>query len=157
MVGGYQVTKFTIEERCFGQIEFAYRCHGRLPGRAHDQDCLVSSDDIDSCMYRKVTEFGEGIHRHALSSQPVRVRIDDVYLLASPRDSANSTPEEDAARAQAAKMEKLENAELLSTQSSPTMSAEEEKKNQSFIESLTSKVTSNLQLEVSRQIPSLSV
>ncbi|GAA5995177.1 hypothetical protein JCM5350_001861 [Sporobolomyces pararoseus] len=85
---------------------------------------------------------------HALSSQPVRVRIDDVYLLASPRDSANSTPEEDAARAQAAKMEKLENAELLSTQSSPTMSAEEEKKNQSFIESLTSKVTSNLQLEI---------
>ncbi|GAA5849449.1 hypothetical protein JCM5353_001982 [Sporobolomyces roseus] len=85
---------------------------------------------------------------HALSSQPVRVRIDDVYLLAAPRDSANSTPEEDAARAQAAKLEKLENAELLGQQSGPTMSAEEEQKNQSFIESLTSKVTSNLQLEI---------
>lgn len=97
----------------------------------------------------------DGSVRHALSSQPVRVRIDDVYLLAAPRDSANSTPEEDAARAQAAKMEKLENAELLSTQSSPTMSAEEEKKNQSFIESLTSKVTSNLQLEVSPADPLL--
>ncbi|GAA6061937.1 hypothetical protein JCM10212_001505 [Sporobolomyces blumeae] len=85
---------------------------------------------------------------HQLGSQPVRVRIDNVYILAAPRDSANSTPEEDAARAQAAKMEKLENAELLSTRSGPTMSAEEEQKNQSFMASLTSKVTSNLQLEI---------
>ncbi|GAA5992083.1 hypothetical protein JCM10908_000736 [Rhodotorula pacifica] len=83
-----------------------------------------------------------------LGGKPVRVLVENVYLLATPTDSSKSTPEEDAARAQAAKLEKLENAEMLSTQPAPGMSAEEEQKNQSFTTSLVNKIVDNLQIEV---------
>lgn len=87
--------------------------------------------------------------RSNLGGKPVRVLVENVYLLATPTDSSKSTPEEDAARAQAAKLEKLENAEMLSTQPAPGMSAEEEQKNQSFTTSLVNKIVDNLQIEVS--------
>ncbi|GJN91455.1 hypothetical protein Rhopal_004478-T1 [Rhodotorula paludigena] len=83
-----------------------------------------------------------------LGGKPVRVLVDNVYLLAVPTDTSKATPEEDAARAQAAKLEKLENAELLSTQPAPGLSAEEEQKNQSFTTSLVNKIVDNLQIEV---------
>jgi len=85
-----------------------------------------------------------------LSGKPVRVLVENVYLLAVPTDSSKATPEEDAARAQAAKLEKLENAELMTAHGPTTgMSAEEEKKNSSFTASLINKIVDNLQLEVS--------
>ncbi|BGP21450.1 Vacuolar protein sorting-associated protein 13 [Rhodotorula toruloides] len=83
-----------------------------------------------------------------LSGKPVRVLIENVYLLAVPTDSSKATPEEDAARAQAAKLEKLENAEMLTTQPAPGLSAEEEQKNQSFTTSLINKIVDNLQIEI---------
>ncbi len=83
-----------------------------------------------------------------LGGRPVRVLIENVYLLAVPTDSSKSTPEEDAERAYAAKLEKLENAELLSGQSQTDLSAEEHKKNQSFSASLITKIVDNLQIEV---------
>ncbi|ORY90221.1 hypothetical protein BCR35DRAFT_261800 [Leucosporidium creatinivorum] len=84
-----------------------------------------------------------------LSGKPVRVLVENVYLLAVPTDSSKATPEEDAARAQAAKLEKLENAELMTAHGPTTgMSAEEEKKNSSFTASLINKIVDNLQLEV---------
>ncbi|GAA5925213.1 hypothetical protein JCM10213_008734 [Rhodosporidiobolus nylandii] len=83
-----------------------------------------------------------------LAGKPVRVLVENVYLLAVPTDSSKATPEEDAARAQAAKLEKLENAELLTTQPTSGMSAEEEQKNQSFTASLVTKIVDNLQIEV---------
>jgi vacuolar protein sorting-associated protein 13A/C len=83
-----------------------------------------------------------------LSGKPVRVLIENVYLLAVPTDSSKATPEEDAARAQAAKLEKLENAEMLTTHPAPGLSAEEEQKNQSFTTSLVNKIVDNLQIEV---------
>ncbi|GAA5952650.1 hypothetical protein JCM21900_006060 [Sporobolomyces salmonicolor] len=83
-----------------------------------------------------------------LSGKPVRVLVENVYLLAVPTDSSKATPEEDAARAQAAKLEKLENAEMLTTQPGPGMSEEEEQKNQSFTASLVTKIVDNLQIEV---------
>jgi vacuolar protein sorting-associated protein 13A/C len=85
-----------------------------------------------------------------LSGKPVRVLVENVYLLAVPTDSSKATPEEDAARAQAAKLEKLENAELMTTQPTSGMSLEEEKKNQSFTTSLVNKIVDNLQLEASK-------
>lgn len=94
-------------------------------------------------------ELMAALHRSNLGGKPVRVLVENVYLLATPTDSSKSTPEEDAARAQAAKLEKLENAEMLSTQPAPGMSAEEEQKNQSFTTSLVNKIVDNLQIEVS--------
>lgn len=87
-----------------------------------------------------------------MSGKPVRVLVENVYLLAVPTDSSKATPEEDAARAQAAKLEKLENAELMTAHGPTTgMSAEEEKKNSSFTASLINKIVDNLQLEVSER------
>lgn len=91
----------------------------------------------------------ECLGRSNLGGKPVRVLIENVYLLATPTDSSKTTPEEDAARAQAAKLEKLEHAELMTTQPTSGMSLEEEKKNQSFTTSLVNKIVDNLQLEVS--------
>jgi vacuolar protein sorting-associated protein 13A/C len=84
-----------------------------------------------------------------LSGKPVRVLVENVYLLAVPTDSSKATPEEDRKRAQAAKLEKLENAEALSTSPTSGMTAEEEKKNESFTTSLVTKIVDNLQIEVS--------
>ncbi|SCV68005.1 BQ2448_126 [Microbotryum intermedium] len=83
-----------------------------------------------------------------LSGKPVRVLVENVYVLAVPTDSAKATPEEDAARAQAAKLEKLENAELMTAQPTTGLSAEEEQKNSSFTTSLVNKIVDNLQLEI---------
>lgn len=86
--------------------------------------------------------------RSNLKGKPVRVLVENVYLLAVPTDSAKATPEEDEARAQAAKQEKLENAEMMTTQPSAGMSLEDEKKNESFTASLITKIVDNLQIEV---------
>ena len=48
-----------------------------------------------------------------LGNQPVEILVEDVYLLVIPSPQTSTDPEEDAARAQAAKAERLENAELL--------------------------------------------
>lgn len=48
-----------------------------------------------------------------LGNQPVEVLIEDVYLLVTPSPQGEQDPEDEANRAHAAKMERLENAELL--------------------------------------------
>lgn len=48
-----------------------------------------------------------------LGNQPVEVLIEDVYLLVVPSTQSVYDPEEEEKRAQAAKLERLENAELL--------------------------------------------
>ena len=48
-----------------------------------------------------------------LGNQPVEILVEDVYLLVIPSPQTSTNPEEDAARVQAAKIERLENAELL--------------------------------------------
>lgn len=77
----------------------------------------------------------------------MRVLVENVYLLAVPTDASKSTPEEDEARAQAAKQEKLSNADLLATQPG-ALSSEDEAKNESFTASLVTKIVDNLQIEV---------
>lgn len=51
-----------------------------------------------------------------LGNQPVEVLIEDVYLLVVPSSESTYNPEEEERRAQAAKFERLENAELLHVQ-----------------------------------------
>ncbi|KAG6037900.1 hypothetical protein E4U41_004657 [Claviceps citrina] len=83
-----------------------------------------------------------------LRGAPVKVLIEDVFLLASPKEEAEYDEEEEERRRQRLKMEKLDSAELLKEKSQEGMSQEEQKKNQSFTQSLVTKVVDNLQVTV---------
>jgi len=83
-----------------------------------------------------------------LRGKPVTVHIEDVFLLAAPKEEAEYAEEEEKRRAHAVKMEKLENAELLREKNSEGMSQEEQKKNQTFIESMVTTIVDNLQVTI---------
>lgn len=82
-----------------------------------------------------------------LRGKPVRVTIQDIFLLAAPKEDAEYNEEEENKRAHDVKMEKLENAELLK-QKSEEVSPEEQQKSQSFTESLTTAIVDNLQVSI---------
>ena len=72
----------------------------------------------DLCMHPISTlghlgKFTLSLHWMNLGNQPVEVLIEDVYLLVTPSPQGEEDPEDEANRAHAAKMERLENAELL--------------------------------------------
>ncbi|KPM34288.1 Vacuolar protein sorting-associated protein 13 [Neonectria ditissima] len=83
-----------------------------------------------------------------LRGAPVKVFIEDVFLLASPKEEAEYDEEEEDRRKQRLKMEKLDSAELLKEKNQEGMSQEEQQKNQSFTQSLVTKIIDNLQVEV---------
>lgn len=83
-----------------------------------------------------------------LRGAPVKIFIEDVFLLASPKEEAAYNEEEEERRKQRIKMEKLDSAELLKERSQEGLSAEEVKKSQSFTESLVTKIVDNLQVTV---------
>ncbi|KAF2136708.1 uncharacterized protein K452DRAFT_322218 [Aplosporella prunicola CBS 121167] len=83
-----------------------------------------------------------------LRGKPVRVSIEDVFLLAAPREDAEYDAEEQDKRAHAIKMEKLDSAELLKERNTEGMSAEEQQKNQSFTASLVTAIVDNVQVSV---------
>jgi len=83
-----------------------------------------------------------------LRGAPVKVFIEDVFLLASPKEEAAYNPEEEERRQHRVKMEKLDSAELLKERSQEGLSQEEQKKSQSFTESLVTKIVDNLQVTV---------
>ncbi|KAL1838057.1 hypothetical protein VTJ49DRAFT_3105 [Mycothermus thermophilus] len=83
-----------------------------------------------------------------LRGEPVRVTIEDVFLLASPKEEAEYNEEEEAARKQRLKMEKLDSAELLKERTQAGLSLEEQKRSQSFTESLVTKIVDNLQVDI---------
>src|SRR6266566_4271856 len=83
-----------------------------------------------------------------LRGAPVKIFIEDVFLLASPREEAQYDEEEEERRKQRIKMEKLDSAELLKERSQEGLSQEEQKKSQSFTESLVTKIVDNLQVTV---------
>ena len=83
-----------------------------------------------------------------LRGKPVRVNIEDVFLLAAPKEDAEYNEEEEVKREHSVKMEKLENAELLKQRNSEGLSQEEQQKSQSFTESLTTAVVDNLRVSI---------
>lgn len=83
-----------------------------------------------------------------LRGQPVKVFIEDVFLLAAPKEDAEYDEEEEDRRLQALKMEKLDSAEMLKDQTKEGMSQEEQQKSQSFTENLVTKIVDNLQITV---------
>ncbi|KAF8453095.1 hypothetical protein BGX38DRAFT_1249760 [Terfezia claveryi] len=83
-----------------------------------------------------------------LKGKPVKVLIEDVYLLAAPKADQEYDEDEEERRRQRLKQEKLNSAELISERTAVGMSDEEQKKNQSFTESLTTKIIDNVQVTV---------
>lgn len=83
-----------------------------------------------------------------LRGKPVRVNIEDVFLLAAPKMEDNYDADEEEKRAVAVKLEKLESAELLKERNTEGMSQEEQKKQQSFTASLTTAIVDNLQVSI---------
>ena len=83
-----------------------------------------------------------------LRGKPVRVNVEDVFILACPREDDDFDPEQEEKRANAVKLEKLESAELLKERNTEGMSEEEQQKQQSFTASLTTAIIDNLQVTV---------
>ncbi|KAG0313845.1 hypothetical protein BGZ97_009846 [Linnemannia gamsii] len=82
-----------------------------------------------------------------LKNKPVKVYINNLYLLCVPKGESEYNPDEEAARAQALKEDRLENAELLNTKPTTGMD-DEEKKNATFLNQLITKVVDNLQVSI---------
>ncbi|KAA1471483.1 DUF1162-domain-containing protein [Dentipellis sp. KUC8613] len=91
-------------------------------------------------------QFTLSLHWRNLGNQPVELLIEDVYLLVVPSPEGDDDPLEDEARLQAAKMERLQNAELLHVQdqTSPT----EDPQEQGLLASLVAKIVNNLQVTI---------
>ena len=83
-----------------------------------------------------------------LRGQPVKVNIEDVFLLSAPKEENDYNAEDEENRAQAIKLEKLESAELLKDSNTEGMSKEEQQKNQSFVSTLTTAIVDNLQVSI---------
>ena len=83
-----------------------------------------------------------------LRGKPVKVNIEDVFLLAAPKEDAEYDEEEEKRRAHTIKMEKLENAELLKERNTEGLSQQEQQKNQSFMDSMVTAIIDNLQVSV---------
>lgn len=83
-----------------------------------------------------------------LKGKPVQVVIEDVYLLAKPKLEQEIDIEEEERRTHALKMEKLEHAEILDKNLASGLTKEEQQKNQSFTESLVTKIVDNLQITI---------
>ena len=63
----------------------------------------------------RLGRFTLSLHWMNLGNRPVEILIEDVYLLVVPSPLTGVNPAEEEARIQAAKLERLENAELLQT------------------------------------------
>jgi vacuolar protein sorting-associated protein 13A/C len=83
-----------------------------------------------------------------LRGAPVKIFIEDVFLLASPKEEAAYDEDEEQRRQQRLKMEKLDSAELLKERTQAGLSQEEQKKSQSFTQNLATKIVDNLQVTV---------
>ncbi|EIW86715.1 vacuolar protein sorting-associated protein 13 [Coniophora puteana RWD-64-598 SS2] len=91
--------------------------------------------------------FTLSLHWMNLGNQPVEVMIEDVYLLVVPSPQTQTDPEEEEQRAQAAKAERLESAELLHMRGRADAS-ETSPQNEGLWSSLTAKIINNLQITV---------
>ncbi|KAI6133067.1 vacuolar protein sorting-associated protein 13 [Pisolithus croceorrhizus] len=91
--------------------------------------------------------FTLSLHWMNLGNRPVEILIEDVYLLVVPSSQNDIDPEEEEERLQAAKQERLRNAELLHVKSQ-TDAIPADKSSQSLWDSLTAKIVNNLQVTV---------
>ncbi|KAG6381178.1 vacuolar protein sorting-associated protein 13 [Boletus reticuloceps] len=92
--------------------------------------------------------FTLSLHWINLGSRPVEILIEDVHLLVVPSPRDNIDPEEEDRRAQAAKQERLENAELLHMRGQAEVSSDTSPQSQGLWASLTAKIINNVQVTV---------
>ncbi|KAF7310912.1 hypothetical protein HMN09_00634500 [Mycena chlorophos] len=92
-------------------------------------------------------KFTLSLHWMNLGNQPVEIMVEDVFLLVVPSPQSNTDPLEDEKRAQAIKMERLENAELLHMRGQPE-SADDTSQPQGLVQSLIAKIINNVQITV---------
>ncbi|PPQ64275.1 hypothetical protein CVT24_008413 [Panaeolus cyanescens] len=92
-------------------------------------------------------KFTLSLHWMNLGNQPVEILVEDVYLLVVPSPQYSTNAEEDEARAQSAKAERLENAELLHVKGQAE-TQEDSTQTQGLIQSLITKVINNVQITV---------
>lgn len=83
-----------------------------------------------------------------LRGKPVKVEIEDVFLLAAPKEDADYDAEEEEKRAHSLKMDKIESAEIIKDRNIEGMSQEEQRRNQSFTQSMVTAVVDNLQISI---------
>ncbi|TPX30777.1 hypothetical protein SmJEL517_g05746 [Synchytrium microbalum] len=81
-----------------------------------------------------------------LKNTPVRVLVNNLYILARPRGESDYDPDEEEERLQAVKKEKIEAINILSQ--SKNIEPENEKQRDSFINSLVTKIVNNLQISI---------
>ncbi|KAL0581607.1 Vacuolar protein sorting-associated protein 13 [Marasmius crinis-equi] len=93
-------------------------------------------------------KFELSLHWMNLGNQPVEILIEDVSLLVVPSMQSKYDPEEEERRALAAKLERVENAELLHMRGQPEKNADESPQQQGLITSLIAKIINNLQITV---------
>ncbi|KAH6917385.1 vacuolar protein sorting-associated protein vps13 [Coprinopsis sp. MPI-PUGE-AT-0042] len=91
--------------------------------------------------------FTLSLHWLNLGNQPVEIFVEDVYLLVVPSAQTSVSPEEEEARKQAAKAERLESAELLHMKGQAETQPDSVQ-TQGLIQSLITKVINNLQVTV---------
>ncbi len=83
-----------------------------------------------------------------LHGKPVKINVEDVFLLAAPREDADYDPDEEERRQHAVKMEKIDSAEILKQRTTEGQTLEEQKKSQSFTQSLVTAIVDNVQVTV---------
>jgi len=83
-----------------------------------------------------------------LGGAPVQITIEDVFLLAAPKEESKYDADEEERRRLDVKRGKLVDDEMLAARKLEGMSQEEQKKNKGFTESLITKVIDNLQITV---------
>ncbi|EAZ62765.2 vacuolar sorting [Scheffersomyces stipitis CBS 6054] len=83
-----------------------------------------------------------------LKSKPVRVIIEDVYLLASPKIIKDFDIEEDNRRELELKKQRLENLEAIQSVTSQAQDGIDTAQNETFTESLITKIVDNLQVTI---------
>ncbi|KAJ3408710.1 hypothetical protein HDV05_004781 [Chytridiales sp. JEL 0842] len=83
-----------------------------------------------------------------LKNKPVRVFINNVYLLAAPKTDGEYDPDLEEERAHKLKMDKIEASEMLSTKGKLPGGPQEDKQNSSLITQLVTKIVDNLQITI---------
>lgn len=83
-----------------------------------------------------------------LKNKPVKIRINNVYLLAAPKLDQDYDPEEEVERALKRKFEKLEAAEMIVKGAKESIPSRD-RQNSSFMTQLATKVIDNLQFSIS--------
>lgn len=93
-------------------------------------------------------KFTLSMHWMNLGNQPVEIYVEDIFLLVVPSPQSDVDPQEEDNRAQAAKAERLQNAELLHMKGGAEIQEGSSPQQQGLVQSLIAKIINNVQVTV---------